>query len=818
MNNIYFFLRKTLIGLPTISIPKLRFFCVAILLTTWFAMSHVATAQPTVSFVQVLDCYDETEIVILGEILPLCPTGTPTITATSQMGAVITPTATGFMYRQVAGISGQDIVDYEIVDCAGTTLSGQIGIIVAKCPDNIDIVECVTDPADFPWVIKEAWVSKQTDVCTYQTPMVGDLDGDGIPEIIIAKLLSDGAGTGSQPQFRTFQGLYVFWGNDRDNPTLIPTVVGSFQSQEIAMAKATINGVKQPFIVMLEVSSGRLTAYSPNPAHKTEAEARLWQSDPIPGYDPNNINFIGITDFDNCGEPEIYLGNLIYDARNGNLLKAEEMDFNKGLSIWEKRRTYNSIAADINNDGTPEFVAGNGVYKVHINDKNDHTKNYMELIASIPPIVLGSPYTSPHNTIKDGFTTVADINGDGYLDVIFMHSLYEAGCSEYGANAPGDNCVLVVWDPRNGQLLGYKVIPSHFGDFGVPFITDVDGCGKLEINFTTAINYYNVAPNPAGRVESYRWNGTNGLDRVYLATTSDHSGTTGITAFDFNLDGKVELVYRDETHLRIMEASGSSFVNIASFPCYSNTGFEMAVVADVDGDGAAEIVVVGGAPSSTPVYQGSLRIYKSGNQYNWAPARKVWNQYMYNVLNINEDLTVPQYAVNPATFFPGRSGLYDIQPYNNFLQQQTTIDQYGVPYMPLANIVWTTEPSITFKGDSAIITGCIKNEGSVGMQPPIYIAYYKNTTSTANFLILDSIPQPLLPGGSLCFTSVLNNISTFGEVNTIWISVNDMGTGVYPYQPQCEVDGRREFTRCIPPIPPTWRAVRSFANTLPLPT
>ena len=191
-----------------------------------------------------ITCWESTVINIKSRLPVSCTPSNLTITTPSLLGAGVS-VATDSTIVYYHNTIGRDTIGFTVV-CNGTTIENTLYIHVVKCPDNVDIVDCVTDPDDFPWVIKEAWVSKQTDVCTYQTPMVGDLNGDGIPEIVIPKLLSTGAGSGSQPQFRTFQGIYVFWGHDRDNPTLIPTVVGSFQSQEIAMAKATINGKNSP--------------------------------------------------------------------------------------------------------------------------------------------------------------------------------------------------------------------------------------------------------------------------------------------------------------------------------------------------------------------------------------------------------------------------------------------------------------------------------------------------------------------------------------------------------------------------------------------
>ena len=70
-----------------------------------------------------------------------------------------------------------------------------------------------------------------------------------------------------------------------------------------------------------------------------------------------------------------------------------------------------------------------------------------------------------------------------------------------------------------------------------------------------------------------------------------------------------------------------------------------------------------------------------GNPGNWAPARPVWNQYMYHVTNVNEDLTIPTYCFDKATVFTAPDGTIR-RPYNNFLQQAYYITPEGEPYHP----------------------------------------------------------------------------------------------------------------------------------------
>ena len=80
--------------------------------------------------------------------------------------------------------------------------------------------------------------------------------------------------------------------------------------------------------------------------------------------------------------------------------------------------------------------------------------------------------------------------------------------------------------------------------------------------------------------------GTGGT--LWSITTSDNSGQTGASVFDFNGDGVAEVVYRDESNLRVI--SGPTGANLATFACGSGTGGEYAVVADIDNDDETEII------------------------------------------------------------------------------------------------------------------------------------------------------------------------------------------------------------------------------------
>jgi hypothetical protein len=130
----------------------------------------------------------------------------------------------------------------------------------------------------------------------------------------------------------------------------------------------------------------------------------------------------------------------------------------------------------------------------------------------------------------------------------------------------------------------------------------------------------------------------------------DNSVDTGFTMFDFDNDGIMEICYRDKRTLRIIKPTKSyvsldetdSDVILFNAPVFSGTGFEYPVIADIDNDASAEMIVMGN--DNPGGHQGY--IYALGNKGDkFAPARPVWNQFIYDPFKINDDLTTP---VGPA--------------------------------------------------------------------------------------------------------------------------------------------------------------------------
>jgi len=217
---------------------------------------------------------------------------------------------------------------------------------------------------------------------------------------------------------------------------------------------------------------------------------------------------------------------------------------------------------------------------------------------------------------------------------------------------------------------------------------------------------------------------------------------------------------------------------------------QFPVVADPYGkigDKSARIISIGALnQSGAALYQGSLNVLKASSGH-WAYTRPVWNQIMYNSVNVNDDVSAVRYPVNPATFFPGADRATgtddDVQPFNAFLKQMETLNDYGMPLWPAADGVFD-ESSVSRTGDSITVKVCITNLGAVAMGDPVYLTVYKDYIDIDSIIKIDSISGYIDTAATVCrFIGIPNIKSKFPFVRLV-IRFNDKG-GVYPVLDEC---------------------------------
>jgi gliding motility-associated-like protein len=585
------------------------------------------------------------------------------------------------------------------------------------------------------------------DALAYQTPLVADINNDGIPDVIV--MTTDDIQVNEPRRSRNLRVLSGLTGQPQ--LTINTPFLAWVGPTPIAIADIDGDGFAEVFVASVDHTSNPLQDRRYLYCYNHDGSLR-WKSNEQYGYLPNARfgSSIGLADFNNDGIPEIYVYNQIFNAQTG--VKLVEGGNESGLAIMTTESfgaMANPVAVDLTPNPGLELACGNTVYEVLITNTNGISGNTMNAIT-----IQGR---------NDGFTSIADIDLDGELDVIVA--------------TRGGTADLYVWNPRGTpSVIASRSLPNTGGNWtGLPFVGDMDNDCTPEIGVTRS-----------RRVYALKYNGTPTLQLKWTLVTSDVSGFTGITMFDFNQDGKSELVYRDETNLRIIDGSGNTAVDIATFECISGTGAEMPVVADVDGDGQAEICVTCGINS---INVGSVNLFGPMNQA-WAPCRKIWNQYSYHNVNINNDLSIPIQQQPHQTLFSNVQCPFtdcnENRPFNTFLQQATTYTQDGCP------VYLATDLQLSFIGqqecngsDIFNITLNIKNVGDVNADSGAVVSFYNGNPFAAGATLINTIPQPvtltqlLTPGDSLNIP-VSIDISSLPKPFNLFVVLNDNGSQIAP--------------------------------------
>jgi hypothetical protein len=162
------------------------------------------------------------------------------------------------------------------------------------------------------------------------------------------------------------------------------------------------------------------------------------------------------------------------------------------------------------------------------------------------------------------------------------------------------------------------------GWFRPATVHDFDGDSFAEIGAASA-NLYSVLEGDAAV--------------LWSSAVVDSSGWAAGTAFDFDGNGVAEAMYADENNLFVFDGDGNVLLSV---PRSSKTLAEYPVVADVDNDGSAEIVVVSDSGWSGVQSAPSVQVIRDVED-RWIQARRIWNQHTYHVTNVREDSTIPTF-------------------------------------------------------------------------------------------------------------------------------------------------------------------------------
>lgn len=537
--------------------------------------------------------------------------------------------------------------------------------------------ECTEIPViNNTFSLVEDWRST-VDVETRGTPIVGDIDGDGFPEVVT--------------HFRDQNTVYILNGQDGSLKATINADMSNY-SQSPAIADVDGDGFGEIYLVQ-EDRTLSCFDHMGNPKSSFIPSKVGSASTPDGGSNAVNPSF---ADFNGDGVVELFMGNQIYDALTGALIaEANDLYNDSKGSVGVNSHAF-SAAYDILPDAFcadcsgAELICGNVVYSVNV-------ANHTLTVASTAPSV-----------VRDGKVSLADWDGDDQMDIIVSTSC----CGTGGA--------ICIWDPRKKALVTHDAagnplvgnpIDAQIGantQVGLASVADFDGDGLLEMGMAGNNEYFVI---------------DNDLSRKWGVPAQDVSNMTTSTAFDFEGDGKTEIIYRDETTLYVFD--GATGAIKASTQCGSATRSELPIVVDVDADGEAEIVCT--CSDNDTGGKGKIRVYES-DVNKWVPTRKVWNSHNYVPAFINDDLTVPREFQNKA--------LIDGQ--DLYLSQTTLIASNGTNIYPSLPDFVVEIDTVEF-GDCSATKGTAKiticNEDFNALVFEFDITYYQGDPNSGGNLI-----------------------------------------------------------------------------------
>ncbi|MEO1628723.1 MAG: hypothetical protein AAFV25_26480, partial [Bacteroidota bacterium] len=582
---------------------------------------------------------------------------------------------------------GDGLVDCFDDDCCNSCTDHYYTACADSCAANISsqpVIQARPRRINFPITYSE-----------FNNIIAGDIDQDGVVEVVGAPTRAS-FGTTRLPPFIV---IYEPNTGNIQQRLLIPGYF-FFESQSPVLADIDRDGFAEIFTTAVRGDNGGLSVnYFPvcfkwnGSSYELDWISASGLADNRAGNVLRQYGYenLSAADFDGDGKTELYSGNQIWDAETGRLLTSG----GPNNSIGTYQIAYTRLipqAIDVLPDdycancSGLELVAGNQVYSV------GQAPNWsLQVEVELP------------NQI-DGFTSVVDFDLDGDLDAVTLIQDITSGFS----------IQVFVWDIQTPTTLAPVVrIPGQFNRgayFSAPVIGPLDDDGFPDLAFLVL-----EGQGFGARVSQlYAFSGRgNRWEPIFDRSLPDRSGVAGCSLFDFNADGKSEIMFRGERTFQIISSENGDILYEDSDRCQSFTSWEFPIVVDIDNDKEAEVLIG---------CEGDLNIYESDG-IAWPDTRNLWNQFSYFNVNVNDDLTIPQQQQSPH--------LLDDPFLNSFLQQYPFAPT-DFPDLELSLIDIDSCTSV----DSQRITLRLCNTGDV-LIDSIYLTAYESDPQTDDASIVE---------------------------------------------------------------------------------
>jgi hypothetical protein len=259
----------------------------------------------------------------------------------------------------------------------------------------------------------------------------------------------------------------------------------------------------------------------------------------------------------------------------GNLFASSNLYSQASPTCHQVSAPGRSIRGDVNGDGLADLVTlGHGNAYVYLGSASG-------VLTAVPPAFAGTMDSGLYDGDGHLAIDVADVNGDGFSDLVTAHS---------------DGSVYVY----RGALAGsfQSAVASFAGtyvDFEPIAVADVDGDGLGDLISQKAGNVY----VHRGRADAtFSGSSVASFHGTYDSGAADGVGHIAVDVADVTGDGRADLVSISGgvAHVFPGQVSGAfgsavdSFAGTYRLALLDGEGFEPVALADVNGDGRADLV------------------------------------------------------------------------------------------------------------------------------------------------------------------------------------------------------------------------------------